>query len=164
MKFSSNSFQATFCLTGVEGEQPCKTTSYQTTYHKVTSVFTLTLYNFHNGVCLFAKSVSELQMHSRVNVWTLLPCSYYVCILSVISTGLYETLMKLQIGIGPPKACRGYGETHLARVCEHCEWLKLRDGLGNCGVLGLGGFRILPPQIPIVRPPHPAPRVLLEFT
>lgn len=62
------------------------------------------------------------------------------------------------------KASRGYGETHLARVCEHCEWLKLRDGFGNCGVLGLGGFRILPPQIPIVRPPHPAPRVLLEFT
>src|SRR4051794_25148383 len=52
---------------------------------------------------------------------------------------------------------------YLAGVGEHGERLELRDGGGDGSVLLLGGLGIVPPQIAVVRPPHPAPRMLLEF-
>lgn len=105
-----------------------------------------------------SKSIQELTAERSFHVHT--ECAFSLWLV----LGDMKLSSNFKLDSGPQKASRSYGETHLARVCEHCEWLKLRDGLGNCGVLGLGGFRILPPQIPIVRPPHPAPRMLLEFT
>lgn len=52
---------------------------------------------------------------------------------------------------------------NLALVGKHGEGLELGDGLGNIGILLLGGFGTVPPQISRVGPPHPAPRMLLEF-
>ena len=48
-------------------------------------------------------------------------------------------------------------------VGEHGERLKLRDGLGDGGVLLLRGPRALAPQVRAVRPAHPAAGVLLKL-
>jgi hypothetical protein len=48
-------------------------------------------------------------------------------------------------------------------VCKHGERLELRDGLGDGRVLCLRRLGIVSPQIAVVWPPHPAPRVLLKL-
>jgi hypothetical protein len=52
---------------------------------------------------------------------------------------------------------------HRAGVGEHGERLKLGDGLGDVGVLLLGGLRVVAPQVARVGPAHPAACVLLEL-
>lgn len=55
------------------------------------------------------------------------------------------------------------GAPHRSLVGEHGQGLELGDGLGDVGVLLLGGSRTLAPQVAGIGPAHPAAGMRLEL-